>query len=173
VLADYGAWSDWRSLDDIAKCYKVAIASGITAKIRVYAKSAARTVLDMSTITGNTKQKCASASSSAPAGARYMVFYVLADDSPAGAAKVNGLFGQISALTPLWIRRGVGRNLAVDPTIFGPTVKSTANYGLFRDFAKMEDVAKDLGDPATSGLVSQLRALSKSSMRLVIPLTAA
>jgi hypothetical protein len=172
VLADYGAWSDWRSLDDLAKCYKAAITSGITPKIRVYAKSAARLVLPMSVIKGNARAKCASASSLAPATTRYMVMYMLADDTPAGQAKADAVFDKISALSPLWVRSAIGADQAPDQGIFGSGVMRTANYGLFRDYLDFDQLKTDLNDAAAAPFVAQLRGLAKKSMRVGIPLSA-
>jgi hypothetical protein len=167
VLADYGAWSDWRSLDDLAKCYKAGASSGVLAKIRVYAKSAARLVLPMSVIKGNAGAKCASASSLS-ATARYMVMYMLADASPAGQGKADTVFNQISALSPLWVRSAIGPDMAPDQSIFGAGMARTANYGLFRDYTDPEQMKTDLNDAAAAQYVAQLRSLARKSMRVAI-----
>lgn len=171
VLADYGAWSDWRSLEDLTKCYDSGRASGVLAKIRTYSKTAARVVFPLSSVVGNTQQKCASAASLAPATARFQVFYVLNDETNAGFTQVSSLFAKISAVTPLWIRRGIGADEVKTLPIYGAGVARTANYGLFRDFASIKDMTDDLGSPAAKPDVAKLRSLSSKSMRVLIPLT--
>lgn len=162
-FADYGAWSDWASLDDIKSCYEMGLKSGNVAAIRKYAAKASRVIYPL--------LSCPTISN-APATLRYMFNYKLADFSPATCTKAVDLQGKItSSLRAL--RHGNGCDaLNGDTKVFGTNVPVTADYGGFVDFKNAQDMTTYLSskDPQAAAARKEIRTLGASVTRVAIAL---